>query len=97
MGVARVTEKSFMMTVIAYAKLHKWRVYHTHDSRRSEPGVPDLMMVREGVLVFAELKTDVGKVSSAQQEWLADLGETPNDVFVWRPSDWKIIEKVLGN
>lgn len=97
MSVTRVTEKSFMATVVAFAKVHGWKVSHTYDSRRSEPGVPDLLMVRKGVLVFAELKTDVGVVSAFQMDWLKVLRETVNQVYVWRPSDWSEIEKVLGS
>ena len=34
------TEKQFMATVIAYAKLHRWLVFHPHDSRPERPRVP---------------------------------------------------------
>lgn len=50
-----------------------WLVYHTHDSRRSAAGFPDLVMVRRGRLIFAELKSMRGKVSAAQYIWLEEL------------------------
>jgi hypothetical protein len=96
MGVKRQSERGFMESLLMYARLMGWRVYHTHDSRRSEEGFPDLVMVRRGVEIFVELKTESGVVSGEQQAWLDDLAATPNGVYVWRPGDWPQIERVLG-
>ena len=63
------TEKGFMQAVIDLARLNGWLVYHTHKSQRSAKGFPDLTMVRDGVLIFAELKTEKGKMTAAQEEW----------------------------
>ena len=63
------TEKGFMQAVVDLARLQGWKVYHTYDARKSEPGFPDLTMVRDGRLVFAELKTEKGKLTPAQEEW----------------------------
>lgn len=95
-GIKRETEKSFMGAVIALANVLGWRCYHTHDSRRSEPGFPDLVLVRGSRIICAELKTDRGKLSPAQDEWLALLRNTRAEVFVWRPSDWTEITKELA-
>lgn len=89
------TEKQFMGRVIALAKLNGWKVYHTHDSRRSEPGFPDLVLVRERV-IFAELKADKGKPTKAQREWLLALESGGATFLVWRPRDWDDIVKVLA-
>ena len=48
-----MTEKEFQRLVVDYATLHGWMHYHTHDSRRSTPGFPDLVLVRERI-IFAE-------------------------------------------
>jgi hypothetical protein len=111
------TEKQFMTAVVEYAELNRWLVYHTFDSRRSNPGFPDLVMVHRGEsdtvprrcrLIFAELKTQRGRTSLAQAEWLEALGrvaavggaffgKTPRlEVYLWRPSDWPTIERVLA-
>ena len=91
-----VTEKDFMESVVELARLTGWLCYHTHDARRSEPGFPDLAMTRGGRVVFAELKSDKGKVSPAQREWLTALASCPGvEVFVWRPADWDEIERTL--
>ena len=85
---ARMTEAELQAHVILAATTLGWRHYHTHRSDRSPAGFPDLVLVRRGVVVFAELKRQTGRVSPAQREWLADLKATPNPTYVWRPGDW---------
>ena len=85
--------KELMPAVIEMAKHYGWRVYHTHDSRKSAAGFPDLVLVRKGVLVFAELKSEKGVVSTEQQEWLRDLSIVATHTgavgaCVWRPRHW---------
>lgn len=92
----KLTERAFQAQVVQYAKLHGWLVFHDFDSRRSEPGLPDLLMVRGSRLVFAELKVGKNKLSAAQEKWVAALSVTANAVYVWRPEDWQSIELVLG-
>jgi hypothetical protein len=115
--VLKQTEKQFQAAVVEYAELNGWLIYHTYDSRRSNPGFPDLVMVHRGEgeavprrcrLVFAELKTERGRTSLAQAVWLEALGRiaavggacinwTPKlQVYLWRPSSWPEIEKVLA-
>lgn len=87
-----------MQSVVDAARLNGWLVYHTHDSRRSAEGFPDLVMLRLSRMVVAELKTPTGKVTPAQAVWLEafrDVYDGPIEVFVWRPADWPAIEKTL--
>lgn len=83
-----MTEAEFQSAVIELAKLTGWKWYHTHNSRRSVPGFPDLVLVHRvtGRVVFAELKTETGRVAPAQTEWLDLLG-VRNDAYLWRPND----------
>lgn len=103
------SEKQFEAAVVEFAKLNGWKVFHPFDSRRSEAGWPDLTLVRDGWLVFAELKTEKGALSRKQREWLEALQipswrlhtrpgyeEALMLVRVWRPSDWPEIERVLA-
>ena len=91
-----LTEKDFMQNVLDLARLTGWRCYHTHDSRRSEAGFPDLCLARRGRLVFAELKTASGRVTDAQRQWLGALSACPGlEVHVWRPADWPAVREVL--
>lgn len=66
-------EAAFQTQVEQLAAFYGWRTYHTHDSRRSTPGFPDLVMVRGPELVFAELKTNTGRTTPEQDAWIADL------------------------
>jgi hypothetical protein len=95
MKTKSIPESAFQSQVLAFARLHGWRPYHTHDSRRSHPGFPDLVLVRERV-IWAELKSDRGKVSAEQQAWIDALVRAGQEVYVWRPEDWGEIEMVLG-
>lgn len=67
------SEAHFQQQVLGLAGFYGWTAYHTHDSRRSQPGFPDLVLVRSSELVFAELKTDGGRVRPEQKVWLAAL------------------------
>jgi len=68
-------------------KLYGLKWYHAHDSRRSPPGFPDLVITGRRT-IYRELKTQKGDVSASQREWLDALREAGDDVDVWRPSDW---------
>ena len=93
-----MSEKALQDAVIELARWRGWLVYHTHDSRRSEPGFPDLTMVRGTRLGFVELKSAKGKLSEAQHDWLAALMFAGAWVRIWRPQDWHdgTIEKELS-
>lgn len=93
-----VTEKELQANVLELAGHFGWLAYHTHDSRRSNPGFPDLVLVRGTRLIFAELKREGGRVTGPQDEWLGALSFVQNvSVYVWRPSDWRSgeIERIL--
>jgi hypothetical protein len=70
---------------------------------RDAAGFPDLVMVREPKLVFAELKAPRGRLSAEQSAWIGALQLVAPDsagydvlVRVWRPADWPEIEQMLG-
>ena len=90
-----ISEKQFQELVIDYARLKGWEVYHTHNSRRSAPGYPDLSMVRGARHVVAELKSEHGRLTPEQERWLEAFRATPAEVYIWRPSAWPDIKRVL--
>ncbi|MBX6754520.1 MAG: VRR-NUC domain-containing protein [Thermorudis peleae] len=94
---AAVTEKAFTQQVIELARLLGWQVYHTWLSVRSPAGFPDLVLAKPGrPLILAELKAERGKLSPAQEAWLAVLQQVPGIIVrVWRPSDWDEIVAAL--
>lgn len=51
--------------------------YHTHDSRRSTPGFPDLVLWSRGGMLFRELKSDLGRISRTQIAVRDTLHTTP--------------------
>ena len=89
-----MTEREFQQTVIDMARLLQWKVYHVYDSRRSEPGFPDLVLVRDRI-VYLELKTEAGRVSPEQAAWIAALNAAGGTAMVVRPSDLPRIEEAL--
>lgn len=92
----KITEKAFQQTVTDYARLMGWKIYHPFDSRRSTPGYPDLTLCRRGRAIFAELKTDTGKLSPYQRDWITELEQVEGiEVYIWRPADWDTIAEVL--
>ena len=70
-----ISEKQFEGQVKDLAKLFGWRYYHTWRSIHSPAGFPDCVMVRAPRLVFAELKSEIGKLTPDQEAWLLDLKE----------------------
>jgi hypothetical protein len=89
------SERDFQRAVVTLASLKRWCAYHTHDSRGSMAGFPDLVLVRDRV-VFAELKTATGRVRPAQADWQARLRDAGAETYVWRPASWHQIEQVLA-
>ena len=91
-----LSERQFQTTVMQLARLNGWCFYHTHNSRHSQAGFPDLCLVRGPRLIFAELKTDTGKLTADQEAWLIALDAVPGlEVACWRPKDWGTIETTL--
>ena len=89
-----MTEEQWLQQVRELARLKGWLNYHTRSSHRSDPGFPDLVLVRGHRLIFAELKREKGRVTASQRTWLAALEETA-ETHVWRPSDWERVEQIL--
>jgi len=106
MGVKPNDETAFQSVVVDVARLSGWRVAHFRAARTSKgwatpvtadgAGWPDLVLVRPPRLIFAELKSESGKVKPHQTEWLDVLRLLPQtEVFVWQPSDWDALVEVL--
>lgn len=81
-----VTEAELQSAVIEILKWRGWLPYHTHDSRRSNPGFPDLVAVRGSRLMFVEFKTEKGKIREQQVVWLDQLVKAHDEVYLVRPS-----------
>jgi hypothetical protein len=68
-------EADLQSAVVKLARTLGGLVYHTHDSRRSAAGFPDLVIVfeRTGAILFAELKQDGKHPTPEQNQWLRAL------------------------
>lgn len=91
----QVTEREFLQQIRTLARTMNWLCYHTHDSRRSEPGFPDLVLTKGARLIFAELKTDIGKTTNEQIVWMASLEATGAEVYIWRPREFDRVVSIL--
>jgi hypothetical protein len=90
------TEKQWQNYVIRFAELSNWLPYHTHDSRRSHKGFPDLVLVRPPRICFIELKTEKGRIRPEQKLWADRLSCcTGVEYYLWRPSQEPEVREVL--
>lgn len=81
-------ETVLQINVRQAAKAAGWLYYHTFDSRRSDPGFPDTVLIRGSRILYRELKKQDGRTSPAQREWITALHAAGADVAIWRPFDW---------
>src|SRR5262249_33147361 len=96
----------FTRQVIQLARLHGWRVAHFRPARTVRGwwtavqgdgvGFPDLVLVRGGTVLVAELKVGNNRLSPPQRAWLAAFAAAGIPAHVWRPADWPQVERLLG-
>lgn len=82
-----MSEQQLDNQIRAIAKDLRLLRYHTHDSRKSPHGFPDLVLVGARGILFRELKKEGGKHTDAQLEWLLALSDAGSDAGTWYPSD----------
>lgn len=83
------SEAAFQQQLVQLAGCYGWDlVYHTHDSRRSQPGFPDLVLARPPEILFVEVKTQTGRVRPEQSRWIQALTECGLDARIIRPADF---------
>jgi hypothetical protein len=89
-----MSEDDLQDAVMQVAELLGWVVVHFRPARTAEgwrtaltgqKGFPDLVLARDGRVLFRELKSAKGKPSDDQVIWLEALGDFGG---IWRPSDW---------
>lgn len=88
-----MSEEQLLKAVIEEARWRKWKVHHCRPARtqsgrwatpiQGHAGFPDLVLARDNRILFVELKSARGGLSSAQREWAHHL-----PLQVWRPADW---------
>jgi hypothetical protein len=96
---AEMSERTLQTCVLAHARWLGYKCYHTHNSRHSGAGFPDIVAIsrdRNRIWV-AELKREGKKPSKAQAQWLDYFAAVGIDAYVWTPSSWLSgeIQKIL--
>ena len=106
----RQTEKAFQASVERYARLMGWAIFHdvaTNAPRacrhckqplnlpRNPAGFQDLLLIRPPRVVWAELKSERNRLTPDQRTWRDVLLGCGQEWYLWRPSSWPEIERVL--
>ena len=86
-----------MRQVASVAHLNGWLTYHTHDSRHSAAGFPDLVCAKpKAPVLFLELKALGGTLGPDQQVWRDVLRRSKGAVYLTvYPDDWQTVVDVL--
>lgn len=90
-----ISEAAFQDLIVQLARWCGWTTFHVHDSRRSDAGWPDLVLVRNRVILFRELKARRGRMTEEQMQWGCKLHQAGQNWCVWRPEDWNLICETL--
>jgi hypothetical protein len=94
------SERDFTDAVIDLAKMNGWLVHHDrgdmHRHIQGHAGVPDLLLVKGGRAILAELKKERGQLTDSQDNWRHAIDQTCVEYYLWRPVDFEEIVKCLG-
>ena len=101
-----MSEAIFQQQVIQLAATCGWDAHHIKPGRYGNiyktdglAGMPDLILIgqRGQGIIWAELKTDKGKLSAIQEARLLQLMKNGQECYVWRPADLdKILDRLSG-
>jgi hypothetical protein len=109
-GLLVEPEASLLAQVMGYARMRGWHAWHDRATNaprrcrecgtyrrlpRNAAGFPDLVLVRRPDIIIAELKAEGEKPTTQQTGWLNEFAACGVRAFVWRPSDWDEITRIL--
>lgn len=102
-----ISERMWQDKVEQLAILNGWWVDHKTPMRYASghvrttglPGMPDLTLIHPAGhgIIYAELKTEKGRLSDKQINVARALVANGADYYVWRPSDIKEVEARLSS
>lgn len=84
--------------IIEIASLLGWDLkYHTHDSRHSAAGFPDLVLIHMGKrrVVWIEFKVPPDKISPEQTAWHDGLAICDQEVYIVWPEHLEEVKVIL--
>jgi len=101
----KISEAEFQRQVIKVAIMYNWLVDHTPPMRSANgdiytgglTGKTDLVLfsLKGKGIIFAELKTETGRMSVAQIAFRDAVVRNGGEHYVWRPSDmYAIVERL---
>lgn len=99
-----ITERNFQSQIITLARYYRWKVAHFRPGltkrgrwvtavQADGAGFPDLVLARQGRIIFVELKSERGQLSERQQAWRQEI--LPAEFYLWRPSDYDRVAEIL--
>jgi len=103
--IIELSEAEFQQQVTRLAENLGWHWMHVKTTGKGQhfpirgtlgKGWPDLVLVKDGRLIFAELKNQRGDLTETQQKVLHLLGYTGAEIYVWRPSMFAEITEILS-
>jgi SAM-dependent methyltransferase len=94
---AHLPESAFQQQVVDIATRLGYKHFHVHDSRRSDPGWPDIVFAHDdkGRLVFVEIKSDDGEASPEQTAWHDTLAKCDMEIYLVYPRHLDEIIEIL--
>lgn len=99
----QITEAQHQRQVEGILTAYGWQWWHAPANRpvngrvqNVRAGWPDLFAVRGNRALAAELKTETGRTTPAQDECLAGLAQAGIETYVWRPRDLGEARRILA-
>ena len=99
-----MSERELQNAVCDALRVLGWRFCHFRPGRSErgwrtpitgDAGFPDVVAVRRDRILWLELKSEAGRLTQEQANWLAALGAAGGSVHVIRPSDWDVLEELI--
>ncbi len=78
----KIPESQLQREIKEYLQWNGWFVYKNHQSLGSYRGLFDLTAIKNGRVVWIEVKKPKGKVSPLQQQFLEDIKQHGGECFV---------------
>lgn len=105
-----MTEKQWTDQVVSLARLHGWLCHHSRSAwvrggkmvtaLQGDKGLPDLLLVKNGQMIVAELKRHGPRrapLTEEQQTWLLAFAAVPGvRTYVWEPGDLDTVRAILS-
>lgn len=92
-----MTEQQLTDAIVELCRYLGVLVHHDRPARtergwrtavQGHEGFPDLVIVGSGGVLWRELKSERGQLTTHQAMWLAKLRSAGADFATWRTSDW---------